>query len=440
MASMKSRELFGKTFACVCGRTHRIVPAEVVYSEEVFEALPAVCSRVVRGRRAAVLMDVRTREVAGARVAAALRQAGWEVAEVLVPDPPGGGSPVCDESTRDAAGEKLGQVDLVLPVGSGVINDLGKCLSHQRDLGYVSFATAASMNGYASSNVALTVRGVKTLLYARAPAAVLTSPDIIRDAPYEMTASGLGDVLAKSVSSTDWRLNHVLFGDYYCRRSVDLIADIEPLYMSRPEKLRQKDPQATEALFDALLLTGVAMTMAETSFPASGAEHMISHCLDMMSSVDGVAHDLHGRQVGVGTILTSELYRRVLALDSPAPAEVPEAIDAVFWGPLADVMAEQYAGKTDRLRTVGARLVEGSTWDDLRSELAPMLRPPETVRDCLRRAGAAASAGDIGCDRERLLEALLHAHEIRSRFTILDLARVVGVMPAAAQEIIEQWA
>ena len=52
------------------------------------------------------------------------------------------------------------------------------------------------------------------------------------------------------------------------------------------------------------------MTMAETSSPASGGEHQVSHALNMMSFIDSGAHDLDGRQVDVGTLIIGELYRR----------------------------------------------------------------------------------------------------------------------------------
>jgi len=284
---MKNMDLFGKTFECTCGRTHTIEPREVVYADDALAQLPAVCARATDGRNVAMLMDVRTRAAAGAAAAEALAGAGWDVNVLLVEDPPGGGSPICDDHTMEALAPRLGAPRLVVPVGGGVMNDLGKWIAMDHDLPYVAVATAASMNGYASSNIAPTVEGVKRLVYGRAPRAIVACPSVLADAPHELTASGLGDVLAKSVSSTDWRLNHLLFGDYYCDRSVALIAQIEPLYFDRPEDVRDGKPAAMEALFDALLLTGVAMTMAETSSPASGGEHLIGR-------------DRHGP--GVGTL------------------------------------------------------------------------------------------------------------------------------------------
>ncbi len=437
---MKNRDLFGKTFECECGMTHRIDPREVCYGDDAFGKLPEVCARAAEGRRVAVLMDVRTRAAAGAEAAAALAGAGWAVEEVLVDDPAPGASPVCDDLTREIVEGRLRGADLILTVGGGVMTDLGKWVGVDAGVPFVAFATAASMNGFASSNIAPTIDGLKSLVYGHAPLAVVSSPTVLQGAPYELTASGLGDVLAKSVSTADWYMNHRLFGDYYCTRSIDLIADIEPMYLNHPDSLAAGTPLAMAALFYGLLLTGVAMTMADTSFPSSGGEHLISHSLDMMSSVDGEPHDLHGRQVGLGTILGAALYHRVLAIDSPEFVAPAEEIDRPFWGKLADDVAAEYARKADRLHEAGKILARGSAWDDLREALSGLLTPPETLRDCLARAGGAYRAEDIDCPPDRLAAAVAHAHEIRSRFTILDLARLVGLGPADVEDLLTQWA
>ena len=345
-----SEELFGRTFACECGKTHRIEPREVLFERGAAEKVPALCARCVKGRRVAVVMDVRTREIAGAEVSRRLAADGWTVSELLVPDRSNGHVPECDDVTKEKLAAALGPVDLLLPVGSGVVTDLSRWLAEDRKLPFVSFATAASMNGYASSNAAPTIAGVKRVKWAHPPVALAADPAVIAAAPWKMTASGLGDVLAKSVSTTDWRLNHLLFGDYYCARSVNLIADIEPLYLEHPDELKARSPRAIDALFRALLLTGAAMTMAETSSPASGGEHMMSHTLDMLSLRDETEHDMHGRQVGVGTVLASELYRRVLAAESPSAAEPQLSPDERFWGKLAGEMRQEYSAKAERMR------------------------------------------------------------------------------------------
>jgi glycerol-1-phosphate dehydrogenase [NAD(P)+] len=417
-------------------------PRIVMCVADAARRMPGVCAEVLEGTvgAAVVLADVRTYAVAGRAVASALRQAGWTVREAVVPDPHAGASPVCDDVTKASLEGELAGAVLLVAVGSGVINDLGKWLAGDRGIPYVCFATACSMTGYASANVAPAVRGVKTLVRARPPRAVVADPAVLRAAPPEMTAAGLGDVVAKSVSTMDWRLNHLLFGDEYVERAATLAADVEPLYFEQPERLRDGDPEAMEALLAALLLVGVSMTMAGTSSPASGGEHMISHTLDAMASLDGQPHDLHGRQVGVGTVLAAALYERLLSQERPTWRDPPQDIDATFWGPLAGVVAEHYAEKLPRLREAQRRLCQGDAWLRLREALRPMHRPAAAIRDCLDRGGAAVTASDIRCNRGRLLAALLHAHQMRSRFTILDVAHLAGLLPAAAADLVDRWA
>ena len=431
--------LFGQSFSCVCGKTHRIEPKKIVYSEDAKEQSPSLSRELQLGDRVAVLTDLRTREVAGRMLVEILSKDGLKVTEVLVPDRSEGSWPICDDVTEQGIDRRLGEVDWILAVGSGVINDLGKWLAGDRKIPYVSFATAASMNGYRSANVAPTIKGMKSLTFARPPVAVLSCPDIICSAPYELTTAGLGDVLAKTISTTDWYMNHLLFGDDFCETSAGLITEIGPSYLHRSKDLRSRNPVAVDALFHALLLTGVSMTMAGTSAPASGGEHLVSHALDMMASIDGGPHDLHGWQVGVGTVLMAALYERVLAVDSPCFGGPMQKVDVSFWGPLGEVVKENYHRKADRLQMGKENLCKGDGWDRLREVLAPMLHPPELLHTCLHRSGAATKARDIGCSRGRLLDALLHAHEIRPRFTVLDLAYVIGIMPSAAEELVDGW-
>jgi len=431
--------IFGTTFPCECGRTHTVEPRTVIHKPRALDDLPEVCARVAAGRDVSVCMDVRTRRAAGAAVCEKLADAGWNVHELVVPDRAEGQSPVCDQATKDSLYAPMSASDLIIAVGGGTLNDLGKWIAFETAKPFVTCPTAASMNGYASSNVAASIAGVKSLLESRPPGAIVADADVIRHAPLELTSAGLGDVLAKSVSSTDWLLNHLLFGDYYCPRAVRLVADVEPLYMNHPERLTTAHPDAVDALFQGLLLTGAAMTMAGTSAPASGGEHLISHSLDMMSTLDGVEHDLHGRQVGLGAVLASDLYRRALALESPDFLPPTPRIDTSFWGPLAAAVDKEHSAKTDRLRRASKHLARADAWDNLRARLAPLTRSPETIRDCLARAGAACRAEHIALDKPRLVAAFLHAHEIRSRVTVLDLARLVGILPHAAADIIDAW-
>jgi glycerol-1-phosphate dehydrogenase [NAD(P)+] len=441
MNPAEANALYGTTFDCVCGRTHSIEPHRVLYAPEADRRLPEILAEAVDGRRVGLVMDRRTRMIAGDEAGQAFEAAGWDAWVTIVPDPRCcGGTPSCDDQTFATLQKSVPELDALVAVGSGVLNDLAKWLACERGIPYACLATAASMNGYASANVAPTVEGVKTLVHARAPYAVAADPHVIANAPARLTASGLGDILAKSVSSADWKLNQLLFGDYFCERAVALIAELEPLYMDNPAAVKSGESGAIEALFQGLLLTGVAMTMAESSAPASGAEHLVSHTLDMMDSLDGAGHDLHGRQVGVGTILAAALYEEVLAVERPEPVLPPAAVDDAFWGRLTPEVERHYAEKRGRLATAADLIQKPQTWDRVRTELATILRPAARIRDCLREAGAAHRAEEIGCSPERLARALQRASQMRSRFTVLDLAMMLDILPGRAGEFVQTWA
>ncbi len=423
-----------------CGRQHRVGVRDVVLTADAVERLPEVLRALRLPREVVVVADARTRVAAGAAVAAALSGGGFRTAEVLVPDPGGGGGPVCDDATRAALEKRLPASGALVAVGSGVVNDLVKWIAADAGRPYVTVPTAASMNGYTSANVAPMVKGVKCLVPGREPVAVVTTPAILCAAPPAMTAAGLGDVLAKPVSTADWMLNRVLFDEYYCPLCADLIREIEPVYMTAPEAIAAGRQTGIEALFEAIVLTGFSMTMAGTSSPASGGEHLISHALDMMALRDGVPHDLHGRQVGVATVFCAALYAETLALSPKAFRAATTRTEEGFWQRFSTVVEEKHAAKRRRQEQAADLLHRSaSLWERLRAAVSPLYRPPAVIRDVLRRAGAAYRLGDIGVTRARFLDAVLHAHEVRERFTVLELARCVGVLPERAGELVDRW-
>ena len=295
------------------------------------------------------------------------------------------------------------------------------------------------MNGFTAANVAPTIKGVKTLIRARAPLAVFAIPTIIVEAPFELTASGLGDTIAKPISTADWIFNHLFCGESFCRYCSEIINSLEPYYLDRPEDISNRRPAAIEALFNALLYSGIAMTIIGTSAPASGGEHLFSHTLDMMSSIDGVEHDLHGRQVGLGTIFASALYERIFKIEKPVCHPYSGDIDSTFWGPLAGNVRQEYEQKLPMLRAICEKLANGKTWDAFLAATRQQVRSPVQIKDCLKTAGAAHTSSDIGCSRERLLAGAMHMHQIRKRPTIIDLAWILGILPGAAEEIIDHW-
>jgi len=442
---MELAKLLGTRFDCDCGRTHQVPIRRFLYESGAVQQLPDVLADSLNGSpasRAVVVADARTWAVCGSAVHETLRGGGLDVAHIIVPDGAHGG-PVCDETTSASLAGQLRErrPEVVVAVGSGVINDLCKWTSFELGVPYVVVATAASMNGYAAANVAAKIDGVKVLVEARPPVAVVADPEVIERAPLEMTTAGFGDTIAKYQSNTDWLMNHLVLDEYYCAFCAGIVAGLEPLYLERPEDLREGKPGAVRGLFEALFWSGVAMTVVGTSAPASGGEHLLSHTLDMVSDVEGRPHDLHGRQVGIGTIFSAALYERLLALDSPELVGLPKAVDTDYWRApaLTAAVRQQYEAKQAAAATVRRDLATAAAWDRLRSQLAQATQPAETIHQWLRRAGGATTAAEIGCTRATLRAAALHMHEMRKRFTVVDLAWMAGILPQAADDIIDQW-
>ena len=415
------------------------MPRKLLLADDAAAQLARELTREVSGRRAVVLFDARTRAAAGEACVRGLRAAGFDVAEFLVPDDAAGHEPMCDELTKQRVQAALPSGDVLVGVGSGVISDLTKWIAFDTGLPAAIFGTAASMNGYAAANVAPSVAGVKTLIHARAHRVVAADPRVLAASPLALTSAGLGDVIAKTVSTADWKMNDLLFGEAYNDAIAGIIDHVQDKFLSDPAKLRAGDAAAVSGLFEALVYSGCAMTLQGSSLPASGGEHLISHALDMRAQAEGVQHDLHGRQVGLGTIFAAALYEKALAIETPRFRKQPLPFDRASWRGIADAVAAHHQKQSARMAAACERLEQGDTWQRVREALKPMLPRAAWVKDVLVKAGAAHRVADLGIDRERFLWAVKNGAQIRERFTSLDLGWALGVLPDAAEEIVDEY-
>lgn len=442
LSRMELFQALGPAVASELGDKRDSLPRKLLLGADAAAALARElafeCSGA-SGQRALVLFDARTREAAGEGCLRALRASGFAVHELLVPDAPDHADPVCDDVTKLRLQRAMPATDVIVGVGSGVISDLAKWLAFDANKPAAVLGTAASMNGYAAANVAPAVGGVKTLIHARAHRLIAADPGVLARAPAALTSAGLGDVIAKSVSTADWKMNDLLFGERYSAAIAGIIDHVEDKFLSDPSQLAAGDAAAVSGLFEALVYSGCAMTLQGSSLPASGGEHLISHALDMRAHAERGRHDLHGRQVGVGTIFAAALYERVLALQAPRFRAEALPFDRAGWGPIADSVAAHHHKQTQRMAEACARLQRDGTWQSLRAALAPMLPTAAWIKRVLEQAGAAHRIADLGIERERFLWAVHNGAQIRERFTSLDLGWATGVLPDAAEEIVNRY-
>lgn len=358
---------------------------------------------------------------------------------------------MADEAQVEALRQQLGGPALpVVAVGSGTVNDIAKAAAHQAGVPYAVVATAPSMNGYTSALAALLCRRVKTTQTCRPPVACLMDLEVLASAPYEMIAAGFGDLLSKPVCNADWRLAHHLLGAPWSSETMALVEAAARLTDGIAPKLRQRNLEAMGRLALGLVLSGFAMTLAGSSTPASGAEHLISHYLDMEHFAMGEPHDLHGRQVGVGNLVSALFYQQLLRL-SPAAVDVAARVQALRpwpeyaagisaeFGVLADPVLEParqlYPDAPERRQRLD-RLK--SDWERITSDLAAGLRSPEAIGAELEAAGCPVSFADLGVSAARARRAILRAKDIRGRYTILHLAWDLGLLEQWTDEALPQ--
>lgn len=399
--------------------------------------------------RVGVVMDPNTREAAGHLVLGMLAGGSGKATPVVLQPLSGRDRITPHESFADLVARGTEHCDAMIAVGSGTVNDITKYAADRAGKPYLAVATAASMNGYTSSIAALLVNGLKVTLPCRPPVVVIGDTEVLAAAPPDMARSGYADCLSKTVATADWRMASFILGEPFS----DLPGAVAEAAVDRcvdaAEGIGAGDLEAIETLMQALALSGYSMTLAGSSAPASGGEHLISHLWDMLAYAEGREPALHGLQVGLGTLVTSRLYE-LLREEDPAgfaPEVRTEDDLRVIWGDLWTAIEdearkqilsrEQAAARVDRIR---------ESWDAIWRELDRMLVPAEEIRRRLGRAGVATSpegvtpAGrpphDNYPDRAAVRHALLHAADIRARYTVLDLARDTGVLPRAAEEVL----
>gem|GEM_PF-3004454 len=281
----------------------------------VISTVGDVFAQQFAGRKAIIVADKTTWHVAGAKVAEILARDGIATCEPYIFDEP---EMHAEWKYIDRLDAVLAQTDAVaIAVGSGTINDTTKLCSAHQQRPYMVVATAASMDGYVASGASITKDGKKQTFACPAPQAVVADVDIIAGAPEAMTASGYGDLFAKVPAGADWIVADVIGNEKIDPLSWSIVQDGLHSALADPEGARRGDKHAIEQLIEGLLLGGFAMqAYPKTSRPASGAEHQVSHMLNMANFTMANGNmPSHGFQVSMGVLVSLSLYEYLLEMD-----------------------------------------------------------------------------------------------------------------------------
>jgi glycerol-1-phosphate dehydrogenase [NAD(P)+] len=382
--------------------------------------------------------DRNTYPVLGQAAEAALRARQWDLNTVVLDAP----EVVPDEVFITEVLLQADQSERVyLAAGTGTVTDITRIVSHRTRRPFISLPTAPSVDGFTSPSASLVVKRIKKTVMAQPPIAVFADLDVLTAAPQPLIAAGFGDILGKAIALADWQLGHWLWGEPYSAEIAQRVRVTLQNCIDAAPHLCPATADGIRQLMFSLVDSGLCMLDFGNSRPAAGAEHYMSHYLEMKLLREQRPAVLHGAKVALCSLQVAELYAHLSEMNraeaalrlqaTPAPDRESDLqrIRTVY-GSLADSLALEQAPFLDlsaeAVAGLKARILD--RWDDLRA-LAATVPTSQALASLLRQVGGATEPAALTLTAAEVDEALFNAHYIRNRFTICKLSRLLGLLP-----------
>lgn len=321
-------------------------------------------------------------------------------------------------------------IDLILAVGAGTIHDISRFVAHKYKIPFVSVPTAASVDGFVSTVAAMTWDGVKKTMTCTAPLCVYADTDIFAKAPARLTSSGVSDLMGKYICLADWKIANLLTGEYCCDYLVEMEEKALKAVRGNLRAIAAGETEACEKLMYGLILSGLAMQMAGSSRPASGAEHHMSHLWEM-EVINGHLDALHGEKVSVGTMLVLEEYKRM------EKAIREKRCDVAAYENQEEELLEETFGKKGLWKKIllenEPELLLDVQPEHLReclpeiADIIEELPEPEEMKNILEKAGCCNSLKDIGLSGEKRELSLRLSPYVRRRLTFMRVSKMLEI-------------
>ena len=402
-----------RPFTCPCGREHYAALQFVSIRPGGIDDLRQRCCDA---KSVLVVSDENTFAAAGEATLAALE--GKTIFRVTYP---GDRLVVPNEEAVAAMDPYLDRVDAIVGIGSGVIQDIVKYGATGPHLPCHIVATAPSMDGYASTGAAMIMGGMKVTYPVDIPASIVADTDVLRSAPMELIRAGYGDIVGKFSALNDWKLSHLVKGEYFCQRVYDLMDAALQKTLSLADGLVRRDGEAVNALMEALVLAGVAMSFAGSSRPASGSEHHLSHFFEITGIVDDTPYFMHGTDVAYSCVYTEKLREQLLTFDqapenTPLSREAWEAEIRRIYTKVADevIALQDKVGwyKEDR------RPIYAEKWQGIK-EILSEVPTSEELTNYLRSIEMDVAEFEKLYGKEKIENALKFGKDLKDRYSVL---------------------
>lgn len=413
---MTIKELTQGISGCECGKLHLCPIDYVEIGKNALSSLPEICGSY---KNILIVSDVNTQRVCGKTVSEIL---GDKVLKNLVIIPEGDDVIPNEEKIAEIEKEITPDTDFIVGVGSGVINDLCKYVSHKHNLYYAIVATATSMDGYASVGCALILEGMKITLNARPPKAIIADTSVLKDAPIEMLRAGYGDIVGKYSCLNDWKLSTLINDEYFCKRVYDLTYDCVKKVEVLAEKIQNRDEDAIGTLMEALVIVGIAMSYVDCSRPASGSEHHLSHFFEITGILDKKEYFNHGIDVAYSSVVTAQLREEILKSVPVSKTFDKEnrkkEIKRIYKTSADGIIAlQEKMGwyEIDDFDTIVSK------WDEIKAVLEEAPKK-EDMKAMIERVGLDYSEFGKLYGKDKIADAILYAKDLKDRYTVLWLA------------------
>jgi glycerol-1-phosphate dehydrogenase [NAD(P)+] len=300
-----------------------IFPREVIVGHNTIDEIKGLCNRITIGKKTLIVVDKNTRKIAGNRVAKLLSSSSYDVkmevlsTPIIKKDIPAAWPSMKEVNIVIKSATKFNS-DLLIGVGGGSVIDVTKLASAEIAKPFISMPTSAAHDGIASPRASVKDKKGSISKTALPPLAVLADTAIISKAPYRMLASGCADVISNLSAVKDWELAYRLKDEEFSTFAAQLSKTAAQLLLDEVEGIRSGLEEAVWQAVKCMIVSGVAMSVAGNTRPASGAEHMFSHMLDRIAP----GRAMHGEQCGVGAIM-------MMYLHGEDWEEIKDALDAV---------------------------------------------------------------------------------------------------------------
>lgn len=427
---MELNQLLNRDITCSCGRTHRCDIDLVDIGRGAIERLP---ESVNKFENILLVADSNTYAVCGERVSNLIGTKIKDLClfvtdDLLVPD----------EAAIGAVREKMAsETDLILGIGSGVINDICKYVSFFAGVKCGIAATAPSMDGFASSGAAMILGGMKVTETTHAPALIIGDTEVLKNAPAEMIRSGYADIIGKYSALNDWKLSRLINGEYLCQEVYDLVLEKTNLIRSLAKDIAERKPEAIEELMRDLVLIGVTLTLLSTTRPGSGSEHHLSHYFEITGLIEDKPYFLHGTDVGYSTIITARLREELRAIKMPEFSSVSDETREKCY----EKIYGKIAGEVSELQKSAGRYanpvndVYREKWSDVLAILNECPTSAE-IEEMLTDCGFDLSLFEEMYGAEKIANGVWFAKDLKDRYSVLWLYFNVFFSESEAKKIL----